>query len=87
MGKMVIFFLFLTRFFSMKLRDRCTFADVKFIIRKSKNPAKPKRKVQNPAKIGENHNSKRLLKYKSRNIGMIKKSIGSQANPMLFFAY
>lgn len=58
-----------------------------FIIRKSKNPAKPKRKVQNPAKIGENHNSKRLLKYKSRNIGMIKKSIGSQANPMLFFAY
>ena len=57
------------------------------IIRKSKNPAKPKRKVQNPAKIGENHNSKRLLKYKSRNIGMIKKSIGSQANPMLFFAY
>ncbi|WP_302234046.1 hypothetical protein, partial [uncultured Muribaculum sp.] len=46
------------------------------IIRKSKNPAKPKRKVQNPAKIGENHNSKRLLKYKSRNIGMIKKSIG-----------
>lgn len=54
------------------------------IIRKSKNPAKPKRKVQNPAKIGENHNSKRLLKYKSRNIGMIKKSIGSQANPMLF---
>jgi len=30
MSKMVIFFLFLTRFFSMKLRDRCTFADVKF---------------------------------------------------------
>ncbi len=43
------------------------------IIRKSKNPAKPKRKVQNPAKIGENHNSKRLLKYKSHNIGMTKK--------------
>lgn len=57
------------------------------IIRKSKNPAKPKRKVQNPAKIRRNHNSKRLLKYKSRNIGMIKKSIGSQANPMFFFAY
>lgn len=56
-----------------------------FIIRKSKNPEKPKRKVQNPAKIRRNHNSKRLLKYKSRNIGMIKKSIGSQANPMLFF--
>ena len=65
----------------------CFIKNLLFIIRKSKNPAKPKRKVQNPAKIGENHNSKRLLKYKSRNIGMIKKSIGSQANPMLFFAY
>lgn len=43
------------------------------IIRKSKNPEKPKRKVQNPAKIGENHNSKRLLKYKSHNIGITKK--------------
>lgn len=42
-------------------------------IRKSKNPAKPKRKVQNPAKIRSNHNSKWLLKYKSRNIGLTKK--------------
>lgn len=57
------------------------------IIRKSKNPAKPKRKVQNPAKIRRNHNSKRLLKYKSRNIGMIKKSIGSKQIRCSFFAY
>lgn len=57
------------------------------IIRKSKNPEKPKRKVQNPAKIRRNHNSKRLLKYKSRNIGMIKKSIGSKQIRCSFFAY
>lgn len=58
-----------------------------YIIRKSKNPEKPKRKVQNPAKIRRNHNSKRLLKYKSRNIGMIKKSIGSKQIRCSFFAY
>lgn len=39
-----------------------------FIIRKSKNPPKPIRKVQNPLKIGQNHNSKGLLNCKSRNI-------------------
>lgn len=60
---------------------------LKVIIRKSKNPEKPKRKVQNPAKIRRNHNSKRLLKYKSRNIGMIKKSIGSKQIRCSFFAY
>lgn len=48
-----------------------------FIIRKSKNPAKPKQKVQNPTKIGRNHNSKRLSKYESRNIKRQKKSIGN----------
>lgn len=49
----------------------------KSIIRKSKNPAKPKQKVQNPTKIGRNHNSKRLSKYESRNIKRQKKSIGN----------
>lgn len=40
----------------------------RLIIRKSKNPPKPIRKVQNPLKIGQNHNSKGLLNCKSRNI-------------------
>lgn len=67
--------------------EGCDWLGEAFIIRKSKNPEKPKRKVQNPAKIRRNHNSKRLLKYKSRNIGMIKKSIGSKQIRCSFFAY
>ncbi|WP_304644356.1 nitroreductase family protein [uncultured Muribaculum sp.] len=54
-----------------------------YIIRKSKNPPKPIRKVQNPLKIGQNHNSKGLLNCKSRNI-IKQKSVGNNINPTLF---
>lgn len=57
------------------------------IIRKSKNPAKPKRKVQNPTKIGRNHNSKRLSKYESRNIEKVEKEHQKLSKPDALFSY
>ncbi len=64
---------------------KLTFREIseKCIIRKSKNSPKPIRKVQNPLKIGQNHNSKGLLNCKSRNI-IKQKSVGNNINPTLF---
>lgn len=58
-----------------------------FIIRKSKNPARPKRKVQNPTKIGRNHNSKRLSKYESRNIEKVEKEHRKLSKSDALFSY